>query len=261
MEFQIQEAKDAIALKKAKSTGPDDIKVGVCTELMVSFGYIIVTGLGSLFATHGFFAFFYAVEDIDDSDEASLVSQLTVVYYIIIVIIVVISISFNLLRRRKLCLMVGITICMVTTLALSACYYVGTWVVPKGLIFFILYACVGLNGPCLFSLLAETLSSHIMVFSYALLNLFFFTANSIFPIVLKKTNDGVYYMYGFLFTASMAFVSLFIIYLFFAETGGKSKKEIYDRLLWKKSAKILGNKIGVKEITGVELEGNEKSRE
>ena len=185
--FQIQEANDAIALKKSKISQPGEIKVSICTELIISVSYILVVGLGSLFATHGFFSFFYAVEDIDDTDEASLVNQLIAVYYIVIIVIVLITISFDLLKRRKVGLMLGIGICMLTTLALSLCYYLGSWLVPKGIIFFMIYACVALVGPCLFSLLAETLSSHIMVFTYALLNLFFFTANSLYPLVLKKT--------------------------------------------------------------------------
>lgn len=120
---------------------------------------------------------------------------------------------------------------------MSGCYFFGQWGVAKGVIFFLIFSGSGIIGPSMFSILAETVSSTIMIFSYALINLVFFIVNAFYPFVMKKTDDGEIYMYGFIILAILAAIGAVLIWLFVAETGGQTKKQIYERIFWKKQTK------------------------
>ena len=145
--------------------------------------------------------------------------------------------SAGFFNQRKRAFLIGLALSVVADLGFAACYYFDNWTAAKGVLFLCLLANAGIINPSAFSIVAETVSNKIMVFSYALLNMIFFAGNLIYPYAMKRTEDFRIYMYGMVVLSVMGVVGIVLTSLFVAETGGKTKKEIYERIFWKKSEK------------------------
>ena len=234
--LQLSEAQEIVNLRNATDEYiPGEIKVNIWTEIGISIAYCLIMACTSVWGIHLGFAFFYATKNTLDNDESSLVTQITVIYLIVVSLTNIIANSVGFYNQRKRAFLIGLVVSIFANLGFATCYYYDSWTSAKGVLFVCLFANAGIINASVFSLIAETVSNKIMVFSYSFINVIFFTGNLIYPYIMKRTDDFKIYMYGMLVLSCMGVVGIVLTGLFIAETGNKTKKEIYERIFWKKA--------------------------